>query len=52
MATHRIDHEVIISHLEAEPGQPLISGRTYHASNTPSYPLAPKKLTLASDLPV
>ncbi|MBT2771000.1 type VI secretion system tip protein VgrG [Halomonas sp. ISL-60] len=43
MAIPRIGHEVIISHLEADPDQPLITGRTYHAVNTPPYPLPEHK---------
>ncbi|MBT2772830.1 type VI secretion system tip protein VgrG [Halomonas sp. ISL-60] len=39
MAIPRIGHEVVISHLEADPDQPLITGRTYHAVNRPPYPL-------------
>ena len=39
MAIPRIGHEVIVSFLEGDPDQPLITGRTYHAVNTPPYPL-------------
>ena len=39
MAIPRIGHEVILSFLEGDPDQPLITGRTYHAVNRPPYPL-------------
>ncbi|MCE8024173.1 type VI secretion system Vgr family protein [Billgrantia aerodenitrificans] len=39
MAIPRIGHEVIVSFLEGDPDQPLITGRTYHATNLPPYPL-------------
>lgn len=35
MALPRIGHEVIVSFLNGDPDQPLITGRTYHASNRP-----------------
>ncbi|MDR5868713.1 type VI secretion system Vgr family protein [Halomonas koreensis] len=43
MAIPRIGHEVIVSFLEGDPDQPLITGRTYHAVNTPPYPLPEHK---------
>ncbi|WP_043531454.1 type VI secretion system Vgr family protein [Litchfieldella xinjiangensis] len=43
MAIPRIGHEVIVSFLEGDPDQPLITGRTYHAVNTPPYPLPKHK---------
>ena len=43
MAIPRIGHEVIVSYLEGDPDQPLITGRTYHAVNTPPYPLPEHK---------
>ncbi|WP_447528674.1 type VI secretion system tip protein TssI/VgrG [Vreelandella sp. TE19] len=43
MAIPRIGHEVIISFLEGDPDQPLVTGRTYHASNIPPYPLPANK---------
>ncbi|WP_445009890.1 type VI secretion system tip protein TssI/VgrG [Vreelandella stevensii] len=43
MALPRIGHEVIISYLEGDPDQPLITGRTYHAVNLPPYPLPEHK---------
>ena len=39
MAIPRIGHEVILSFLEGDPDQRLITGRTYHAVNRPPYPL-------------
>ncbi|RDB42224.1 type VI secretion system tip protein VgrG, partial [Halomonas sp. DQ26W] len=36
-------HEVIVSFLEGDPDQPLITGRTYHAVNTPPYALPEHK---------
>ncbi|TFH85855.1 type VI secretion system tip protein VgrG [Billgrantia azerbaijanica] len=43
LAIPRIGHEVIVSFLEGDPDQPLITGRTYHAVNTPPYPLPAHK---------
>ncbi|SDM16954.1 type VI secretion system secreted protein VgrG [Modicisalibacter muralis] len=43
MAIPRIGHEVIVSFLEGDPDQPLITGRTYHAVNTPPYALPEHK---------
>ena len=39
MALPRVGHEVIVSFLDGDPDQPIITGRTYHATNTPPYPL-------------
>ncbi|OLQ90136.1 type IV secretion protein Rhs [Vibrio panuliri] len=39
MAIPRIGHEVIVSFLHGDPDQPIITGRTYHATNTPPYSL-------------
>ncbi|SHO56846.1 Phage-related baseplate assembly protein [Vibrio quintilis] len=39
IAIPRIGHEVIISFLNGDPDQPIITGRTYHASNLSPYPL-------------
>ena len=33
----RIGHEVIVSFLEGDPDQPIITGRTYHAANQAAY---------------
>ncbi len=33
MAVPRIGHEVIVSFLEGDPDQPIVTGRTYHATN-------------------
>jgi phage baseplate assembly protein gpV len=35
MALPRIGHEVIVSFLDGDPDQPIITGRTYHAGNRP-----------------
>ncbi|WP_235039979.1 type VI secretion system tip protein TssI/VgrG [Vreelandella profundi] len=43
IAIPRIGHEVIISFLEGDPDQPLVTGRTYHAVNTAPYPLPAHK---------
>ncbi|WP_283130138.1 type VI secretion system tip protein VgrG [Enterovibrio norvegicus] len=43
MAIPRIGHEVIVSFLEGDPDQPIITGRTYHATNVPPYPLPANK---------
>lgn len=43
MALPRIGHEVIVSFLNGDPDQPIITGRTYHATNTPPYPLPENK---------
>ncbi|WP_035594065.1 type VI secretion system Vgr family protein, partial [Halomonas salina] len=43
MAIPRIGHEVIVSFLEGDPDQPLVTGRTYHAVNTPPYSLPEHK---------
>lgn len=39
----RIGHEVVVSFLEGDPDQPLITGRTYHASNITPYVLPAHK---------
>ncbi|QPL47583.1 type VI secretion system tip protein VgrG [Halomonas sp. A40-4] len=44
IAMPRIGHEVIVSFLEGDPDQPLVTGRTYHAVNTAPYPL-PEHMT-------
>jgi type VI secretion system secreted protein VgrG len=43
MALPRIGHEVIVSFLDGDPDQPIITGRTYHATNTPPYSLPEHK---------
>ncbi|MBE0464322.1 MAG: type VI secretion system Vgr family protein [Halomonadaceae bacterium] len=43
MAIPRIGHEILVSFLEGDPDQPMITGRTYHASNIPPYPLPANK---------
>ncbi|MGY3857019.1 type VI secretion system Vgr family protein [Aeromonas intestinalis] len=43
MAIPRIGHEVIVSFLEGDPDQPIITGRTYHATNRPPYELPANK---------
>lgn len=39
----RIGHEVIVDFLEGDIDQPLITGRVYHATNVPPYPLPANK---------
>jgi len=39
----RIGHEVIVTFVEGNPDRPIISGRVYHASNTPPYSLPDEK---------
>jgi len=43
MALPRIGHEVIVSFLDGDPDQPIITARTYHATNTPPYVLPEHK---------
>ncbi|WP_150909737.1 type VI secretion system Vgr family protein [Marinobacter halotolerans] len=43
MALPRIGHEVIVSFLDGDPDQPIITGRTYHGTNTPPYGLPEHK---------
>ncbi|WP_375192911.1 type VI secretion system Vgr family protein [Marinobacter sp.] len=43
MALPRIGHEVIVSFLDGDPDQPIITGRTHHATNTPPYALPKHK---------
>ncbi|MDO6823039.1 type VI secretion system Vgr family protein [Marinobacter sp. 1_MG-2023] len=43
MALPRIGHEVIVSFLDGDPDQPIITGRTHHATNTPPYALPEHK---------
>ncbi len=43
IAIPRIGHEVIVSFLEGDPDQPLVTGRTYHAVNTAPYTLPEHK---------
>ncbi len=43
MAIPRIGHEVIVDFLNGDPDQPIITGRTYHATNTPPYALPENK---------
>ncbi|MEW4477528.1 type VI secretion system Vgr family protein [Vibrio cholerae] len=43
VAIPRIGHEVIVSFLNGDPDQPIITGRTYHATNTPPYTLPEHK---------
>ncbi|MGY3942932.1 type VI secretion system Vgr family protein [Aeromonas tecta] len=43
MTIPRIGHEVIVSFLEGDPDQPIITGRTYHATNRPPYELPANK---------
>ncbi|MCE0495147.1 type VI secretion system Vgr family protein [Vibrio salinus] len=43
MMIPRIGHEVIVSFLNGDPDQPIVTGRTYHAQNTPPYTLPDNK---------
>ncbi|MEI8632370.1 phage baseplate assembly protein V [Vibrio sp. PP-XX7] len=43
IAIPRIGHEVIVSFLNGDPDQPVVTGRAYHATNTPPYPLPENK---------
>ncbi|NOH78762.1 type VI secretion system tip protein VgrG [Vibrio sp. RE86] len=43
IALPRVGHEVIVEFLNGDPDQPIITGRTYHATNTPPYPLPEHK---------
>jgi type VI secretion system secreted protein VgrG len=43
IAIPRIGHEVIVSFLDGDPDQPIITGRTFHATNTPPYALPEHK---------
>ncbi|MFB3239327.1 type VI secretion system tip protein TssI/VgrG, partial [Aeromonas salmonicida] len=43
MAIPRIGHEVIVSFLEGDPDQPIVTGRTFHATNRPPYDLPANK---------
>lgn len=43
MAIPRVGHEVIVSFLNGDPDQPIITGRTYHATNTAPYVLPDHK---------
>ncbi len=39
----RIGHEVIVDFLEGDPDRPIITGRVYHGTNNPPYPLPDDK---------
>jgi type VI secretion system secreted protein VgrG len=39
MAIPRIGHEVIVSFLEGDPDQPIVTGRAYNTANRPPYEL-------------
>ncbi|MBW0149134.1 type VI secretion system Vgr family protein [Marinobacter arenosus] len=43
MALPRVGHEVIVSFLDGDPDQPIITGRTHHATNKPPYSLPAHK---------
>lgn len=51
VAVPRVGHEVVVSFLEGDPDQPLITGRTFHGVNLPPYPLPLHKnrMVLRSD---
>ena len=39
----RIGQEVIVDFLEGDPDKPIVTGRVYHETNTPPYPLPDQK---------
>ena len=39
----RVDQEVIVNFLDGDPDRPIITGRVYHAVNTPPYDLPAEK---------
>ena len=43
MVLPRVGHEVIVSFLDGDPDQPIVTGRTYHATQRPAYPLPQHK---------
>ena len=43
LAIPRIGHEVIVSFLEGDPDQPIVTGRTFHATNRVPYDLPAHK---------
>ncbi|MZI95428.1 type VI secretion system tip protein VgrG [Vibrio sp. CAIM 722] len=43
VAIPRIGHEVIVSFLNGDPDQPIVTGGTYHETNTPPYVLPDNK---------
>ncbi|MBL4280980.1 type VI secretion system Vgr family protein [Vibrio fluvialis] len=43
IAIPHIGHEVIVSFLNGDPDQPIVTGRTYHATNTAPYALPDNK---------
>ncbi|MCE7645851.1 type VI secretion system Vgr family protein, partial [Vibrio fluvialis] len=43
IAIPRIGHEVIVSFLNGDPDQPIVTGRAYHATNTAPYTLPDNK---------
>ena len=47
----RLGQEVIVSFIEGNPDLPIITGRVYHGTNTPPYPLPAEKTksTIKSD---
>lgn len=47
MAIPRIGNEVIVSFLEGDPDQPIIIGRTYHATNLPPEALPANKTRMS-----
>ena len=43
VAIPRIGHEVVVSFLEGDPDQPIVTGRTFHATNPSPYTLPEHK---------
>ncbi|ROS00790.1 Rhs element Vgr protein, partial [Enterobacter sp. BIGb0359] len=50
MAIPRVGHEVVVSFLEGDPDQPIVTGRTFHATNLAPYelPLHKTRMTIKS----
>lgn len=47
IAIPRIGQEVVVDFLGGDPDQPIVTGRTYHATNRPPYPLPANKTVMA-----
>ncbi|RAT16528.1 type VI secretion protein VgrG [Lonsdalea populi] len=47
MAIPRIGHEVVVSFLEGDPDQPIVTGRTYHATHPAPYALPAHKTRMS-----
>lgn len=47
IAIPRIGHEVIVDYLDGDPDQPIVTGRTYHATNKSPYKLPEHKTRMS-----